>query len=66
MRGSACAKAAAADTSRGVGTSVTAKSPTAGDRCSAGRLRGVRPDGVRMMRPKPSTPRRNVRAGSVP
>ena len=29
VRGSACAKVAGADTSRGVGTSVTAKSPNA-------------------------------------
>jgi hypothetical protein len=59
---SACAKAVAADTSRGVGTSVTARTPNVCAYSGAGRRRGGRPDGVRRMRPKPSTPRRNVRA----
>ena len=64
-RGSACAKAVAASTSRGVGTSVTARTPNACAWSGAGWRRGGRPSGVRTMRPKPSTPRSNVRAGDA-
>ena len=65
-RGSACAKAVDASTSRGVGTSVTARTPNACVWSGAGRRRSGRPNGVRTMRPKPSTPRPNVRAVSAP
>jgi hypothetical protein len=61
-RGSACAKAAGAPTNRSVGTNVIARIPNAGGRSAAGRRRGGRRDGVCTLRPKPSTPRRNVRA----
>ncbi len=64
-RGSVCARAAGASTSRGVGTSVTVRTPNACGRSAAGRRRGGRPGGVWMRRPEPSTPRRNVRAVSV-
>lgn len=64
-RGSACAKAADVSTSRGVGTSVTAKTPNAGGWSGAGRRRGGRPDGARTRPPKPNTPRPNVRAVSA-
>jgi hypothetical protein len=64
-RGSACAEAVAASTSRGVGTSVTARTPNACAWSGAGWRRGGRPSGVRTMRPKPSTPRSNVRAGDA-
>lgn len=63
--GSACVKAVDANTSRGVGTSVTARTPNAGGWSVAGRRRGVRPDGARTTPPKLSTPRRNVRAVSA-
>ena len=65
-RGSACAKAVAAATSRCVGTSVTARTPNACVWSAAGRRRGGRPGGARTTRPKPSMPRRNVRAVSAP
>ena len=65
-RGSACAKAVGTSTSRGVGTSVTARTPNAGGRCVAGRRRGGRRDDARTLRPKPSTPRLSVRAVSAP
>lgn len=64
-RGSACAKAVAGSTSRGVGTSVTARTPNACAWSGAGWRRGGRPNGVRMMPPKPRTPRSNVRAVGV-
>lgn len=65
-RGSACAKAVGARTRRSAGTSVTAKTPSACAWSGAGRRPNVRPNGARMMRSKPSTPRRNGRAVSVP
>ena len=61
-RGCACAKAVDASTSRGVGTSVTARTPNACAWSGAGRRPSGRPNGVRTMRSKSSTPRRNVRA----
>jgi hypothetical protein len=61
-RGFVCARGVAAGTSRGVGTSVTARTPNACAWSDAGWRRGGRPTGARMMPPKPSTPRRNVRA----
>ena len=64
-RGSACAKAVAANTSRGVGTSITARTSNVCARSGAGRRHGARPDDVRGRRPKPGTPRRNVRAVRV-
>jgi hypothetical protein len=64
-RGSACAKVVAARTSRGVGTSVTVKTPNAGGCSVAGRRRGGRPDAARTLPPKPSTPRRSGRAVSA-
>src|SRR5437773_2912816 len=65
-RGSACAKAVGTSTSRGVGTSVTARTPNANGRSAAGRRRGGRRDDATTLRPKPSTPRRSVRAVSAP
>ena len=62
-RGSACAKAVDATTSRGVGISVTARTPNACAWSDAGWRRVGRPDCVRTMRPKSRTPRSNVRAG---
>jgi hypothetical protein len=65
-RGFACAKAAAAATSRSVGTSVIARTPNACVWFGAGRRRGGRPGGARTMRLRPSMPRHNVRAVSAP
>jgi hypothetical protein len=65
-RGSACAKAAAARTSRGAGTSVTARIPSAAVCSASGRRRSDRPADAREQRPRRSTPKHNVRAGSVP
>jgi hypothetical protein len=65
-RGSACAKAVAADTSHDAGTSVTARIPTASDCSVSGRRPSARPGDGRTPQPKLSTPRRNVRADSVP
>ena len=64
-RGFACAKAVAARTSRGVGTSVTAKTANAGGWSVAGRRRGGRPDAARTTPPKPSTLRHSVCAVSA-
>ena len=64
-RGFACAKAAGASTSRGVGTSVTAKTPNAGGWSGAGKRRGGRPDDASTMPAKPGMPRLSVRAVSV-
>ena len=64
-RGFVCAKAVAARTSRGVGTSVTARTPNACAWSDAGWRRGGRPNGVSTMRPKPRTPTSNVRAGDA-
>jgi hypothetical protein len=63
---SACAKAVGAAISRGVGTSGTAKTPSACAWCGAGRQHSARPDGAKMMPLKPNMPRRNVRAASAP
>ena len=63
---SACAKAVGAAISRGVGTSGTARIPNAYAWYGAGRQHSGRPDGARMIAPKPNTPRRNVRAASAP
>ena len=65
-RGSACAKGADASTSRGLGTSATARSRNASGRSAAGRRRGGRPSIARTPRPKPATPRPNARAASGP
>ena len=69
-RGSACAKAVDASTSRGVGISVTARTPNACGWSGAGRRRGGRPNGARTRRSKPSMPRheraRRQRAASSP
>jgi len=65
-RGSACAKAVATDTSRDAGTSVTARIRTADDCSVSGRRLSARLADGRTPQPKRSTPRRNVRAGSVP
>jgi hypothetical protein len=64
--GRACARAVGASTSHGVGTNVTARTRNACGSSAAGRRRSGRPDGARTMRSKPSTPRGNVRAASVP
>ena len=64
-RGSACAKAVDGSTSRGLGTSVTAKIPKACAGSGAGKRRGGQPDGVSRMRSKPRTPRPNRRAASA-
>jgi hypothetical protein len=61
-RGSACAKAVGTSTSRGVGTSVIAKTPNACARSGAGRPHGGRPNGARTRRSNPSTPRHNRHA----
>jgi len=65
-RGFVCAKAVGGRTSRGVGTSVTARIPNACVWCGAGKRRGGKPGSARTTRSKPSTPRQNVRAVSVP
>ena len=65
-RASACAKAVDASTSRGVGTSVTARIPNACVWSGAGRRRGGRPSGARTRQSKPSMPRQNVCAVSAP
>ena len=64
-RGSASAKVVGASTSHGVGTSVTARMPTASVRSVAGRRPGGRLDGVWRQRPKPRMPRRSVGADSA-
>jgi hypothetical protein len=64
--GSVCAKAVGAAISRGVGTSGTAKTPSACVWYGAGRQHSGRPDDARMIAPKLNTPRPNVRAASVP
>jgi hypothetical protein len=63
--GSACAKGVGTSTSRGVGTSVIAKTPSACARSGAGRPHGGRPNGARTRRSNPSTPRHNRRAVGV-
>jgi hypothetical protein len=64
--GSACARAVDASISRNVGTSTTARTPSACVWCGAGRRRSGRPGGGRMKRSRPSTPRPSGRAVSVP
>ncbi len=61
-RGSACAKGADASTSRGVGTSVTARTRNAGGRSAAGRRRGGRPNIARTPPPKPEHAQAEKRA----
>ena len=65
-RGCACAKAADGSTSRGVGTSVTARMRNASGRFAAGRQRGGRPSAAWMPRLKHSMPRPNACAASAP
>ena len=57
---SACAKAVDASTSRGVGISITAKTPNACGWCGVGRRRSGRPKGARTRPSKHSTPRPNA------
>jgi hypothetical protein len=64
-RGCACARAVGVRTSRGAGTSVTARTPNACARSGAGRRRSGRPGGAWMRRSKPSKPRLSVRAVSA-
>ena len=64
-RGSACARAAAAATNHGAGTSITARTPSACAKSAAGRRRGARPVAARTMRSKLSMPRANVPAVSA-
>ena len=61
-----CARGVDKSTSRGVGTSVIARTPNACVCSGAGRRPSGKPDGVRMKRSKSSTPRLSVRAVSVP
>jgi hypothetical protein len=65
-RGFACAKAVSTSTRRGVGISVTARTPNAGAWCGAGRRPSGRPNGARTTPSKLSTPRRNGRAVGAP
>jgi hypothetical protein len=62
--GFASAKGVGASTSRGVGTSATARIHNASGRSDAGRRRSGRPDVARTPTSKPGTPRPNVRAAS--
>jgi hypothetical protein len=64
--GCVCARVVGAGTSHGVGTSVTARTRNACGSFAAGRRRSGKRAGARMMPSKPFTPRRNVRAVSVP
>jgi hypothetical protein len=61
----ACARAVGARIRRGVGTSVTAKTPNACGWYGAGRPLGDRPIGARTRRSKPGMPRLRRRAVSV-
>jgi hypothetical protein len=61
-RGSACAKAVNACTSRSVGTNVTVKTPIAYACSAAGRRRDGKPNGVKTILPRLSTPSKNVPA----
>jgi len=62
---SACAKAVGTSTRRGVGTSVTVRTPNACAWSGAGRRHGARPGGARTRPPKPSMPRPSGRAAGV-
>jgi hypothetical protein len=64
--GCVCARGVGAGTSHGVGTSVTARTRNVCGRSAAGRRRSGRANGGRTMPSKPSTPRRNACAASVP
>lgn len=66
VHGFASAKGAGASTSRGGGTSATARIHTASGRSDAGRRRSARPDIARMPMSKPGTPRPSARAVSGP
>jgi hypothetical protein len=61
-----CARGVDKSTSRGVGTSVIARTLNACVCSGAGRRPSGKPDAVRMKRSKSSTPRLSVRAVSVP
>jgi hypothetical protein len=63
--GYVCARAVGARTSRGVGTSVTARIRNAYDNSAAGRRRSGRLADARTMPSKPSTPLLSVRAVSM-
>jgi hypothetical protein len=63
---SACAKAADKSTCPSAGTSVIARIPNACAKSAAGRPPSAKPNGARMKRSKPSTPRRNGRAVNAP
>ena len=67
-RGSAyaCAKAVDESTCRGVGTSITARTPIACGRSGAGRRPSGKPSDAWMKRSKPSTPRPSGCAVSAP
>jgi hypothetical protein len=64
--GAACAKGAAASTSRGAGINATARSRNVSAKSASGRRRGGRPNTARLPRPKPGTPRQKKRAASEP
>jgi len=65
-RGCACAKGAAANTVRDAGTSVIAKSRSAGGRSGGGRRHGGKQNGDKNTRSERGTPSRNVRAAREP
>ena len=65
-RGSACAKGADASTSRGAGTSATARTRNACGKSAAGRRRAARRNVARTPASKPSTPRPRRSAVSEP
>jgi hypothetical protein len=62
--GPACATGAGASTSRGDGTSDTARGRKVSARSASGRRRGGRPNTTRLPRPKPGTPRPSAHAAS--
>ena len=64
--GFACARAVGKSTCRGVGTNITARTPTACGRFGAGKQPSGKPSGARMKLSKLSTPRPSGRAVSVP
>ena len=66
VRGSACAKGAAASTSRGAGTNATARIPNVSGRSVSGRRHGDRPSIATATRPKPDMLRPRKRAASEP
>jgi hypothetical protein len=62
----AYAKGVGAGTRQIVGTSITAKTPSACVSCGAGKPPSGKPSDARTTRSKPSTPRLNERAGGRP